>query len=111
EFLAATEVDAKNVVAFYDLGVAQAHLSNLAEAADAERQAVALDEKYTVAYIELGWILTRLGDFDAAAQAEEKALQLEPASKIAQRNLEAIGVARRAAERLRPAPSPVRSPI
>src|SRR5438128_1887520 len=49
EFLAATEIDAKNIVAFYDLGVAQAHLSNLAEAADAERQAVALDEKYTVA--------------------------------------------------------------
>lgn len=90
EFAAAAKLDTKNVVAFYDLGIAQAHLGDFDNAADSEHRAIDIDSNYTQAYVELGWILTRLGDYDAAASAEKKALELEPGNKTAQKNLDSI---------------------
>ncbi len=59
-------------MAFYDLGVAQAHLGLLEEGVESERRAVSIDPKFSDAYVELGWILSKLHRFDEAVDAEKK---------------------------------------
>lgn len=95
EFSAAIQTDPKCAVAFYDLGVAQAHLGELTDAVQSERQAVDIDPKFSDAYVELGWILSQLQQYDEAVVAEKKALEINPSNRAAARNLGAIATARK----------------
>lgn len=94
EFAAAVKANPGSAVAYYDLGVAQAHYGTLEDAVLSVRRAVAIDPKFSDAYVELGWILSELQQFDEAIATEKKALQINPSNRAAARNLQAIVAAK-----------------
>jgi superkiller protein 3 len=94
EFAKAVKANPANIVAYYNLGVAYAHLKKYDQAAEMERRAIEMNPEYTLAYIELGSILERTGDLAGAEEAEAKAVSLSPNNKIAKENLSALLVKR-----------------
>lgn len=96
EFNKAIKANPSNIVAYYNLGVAYAHLKKYDEAIAMERRAIELNPEYTLAYIELGSILERTGDLAGAEEAEAKAVSLSPNNKTAKENLSALLVKRAA---------------
>jgi tetratricopeptide (TPR) repeat protein len=106
EFLAATSEDPSDVVALYDLGVAEAHLGELAAAARTELNVLKLKADYVPALNELGCIYSMMGDLTSAEKAERKALSFKPDDKSAAANLDSILAAQRLADQKKATEAP-----
>jgi Tfp pilus assembly protein PilF len=81
---------ATEALALYRLGEQQMHAGQLAQAALAFRQALALDAQFAEAHANLGYVLDRGGDHAAAESSYRRALELAPDNATLHLNLGAL---------------------